>query len=29
MIAFERDVLGPWTDASVAQFRAAGGARCV
>jgi pimeloyl-ACP methyl ester carboxylesterase len=29
VIAFERDVLGPWTDASIAQFRAAGGERCV
>ncbi|GLC26777.1 alpha/beta fold hydrolase [Roseisolibacter agri] len=29
VLAFERDVVGAWTDASIAQFRAAGGARCV
>ena len=29
MIAFERDVVGPWTDTSIAQFRAAGGERCL
>ncbi len=30
VLAFERDVIGGWTDASIAQFRAAaGGARCV
>jgi pimeloyl-ACP methyl ester carboxylesterase len=27
--AFEREVIGPWVDASIAQFRAAGRERCV